>query len=148
MLAGTVALMRNVQNLSAGRRESHGADKAGDKTWDRHVEGACGELAAAKCLGLFWTGAVGNLRATDVGPYQVRTRAKYHNDLILHESDANDQAFILVAGHAPTYRVVGWILGQDGKRAEYWGDPAGGRPAFFVPQAVLHPMTTLRSAAA
>lgn len=142
MQAALVAQMRRVQNMAAGRNARFGAER-GDG-WGYDIEGACGEMAVAKHFGLYWSGAVGNLRAPDVGPLQVRTRAKPYHDLILHPSDANDDAFVLVTGLAPTFRLIGWTVGHDGKRDEYWADPAGGRPAFFVPQAALKPIAALR----
>lgn len=146
LLAAQVALMRQVQNLAAGRENRYGA--APDQNWQIAIEGCCGELAVARYLDLFWSGAVGNLKAADVGPIQVRTRANHKWDLLLHPGDPNDAAFVLVTGRAPDYRLAGWLIGAEGKRKEYWQDPAGGRPAYFVPQAALMPMKALRDAVA
>jgi hypothetical protein len=46
----------------------------------------------------------------------------------------------LVTGLAPVFILRGWIWGREGKRDEWWTDPACGRPAFFVPQNALRPM--------
>jgi hypothetical protein len=34
-------------------------------------------------------------------------------------------------------KIVGWIRGRDGKKKEYWWEGTG-RPAYFIPQNVLH----------
>lgn len=133
--AAHTGIMRQTQNLKRNRKPAYGATNATD--WQWHVEGALGECAVAKALGLYWTGNLGNLRATDVGRYQVRTRSRHDYDLILHPEDPDDDVYFLVTGLNGRYRIHGWILGRDGKRDEYWSDPAGGRPAYFVPQAAL-----------
>lgn len=141
MTAAQVGVMRQVQNLREGRRHRFGAkDEDG---WGMHIEGAAGELVVAKALGLYWPG-VGRLRAADVGELQVRTRSLPTYDLIVHPDDDDDAPCVLVTGRVPTFEVRGWLLGKDAKQPRYWKDPAGGRPAFFVPQPALHPMDALR----
>lgn len=141
MQAGLVGLMRQCQNIKMGREHAHGFDGANE--WQVHIEGACGELAVAKHLGKFWCGNIGDLKADDVGPLQVRTAAQDHYRLILHESDPDDKNFVLVTGRCPAYRLRGWIRCVDGKLSKYWEDPATGRPAFFVPTRSLSPMNEL-----
>ena len=134
LLAAQAGVMRQVENLKIGRSAAHGA---GDKNdWQLHIEGALGEYALAKHLGIFWDGK-GKLRAPDVGEMDVRTRSEHSYDLILHESDPDDRIFWLVTGKNGDYAIRGKIVGRDGKRPEYWKDPAGGRPAYFVPPSKL-----------
>lgn len=140
-MAAEIGLIRQIQNLSNGRKDRFGCSP--DEGWGPHIEGACGEMAVAKAFGIFWSGALGNLKADDVGKLQVRTRSKSHYELILHPDDYDDRPFVHVTGLAPEFVIVGWIIGRDGKRTEFWGDPAGGRPAFFVPVKVLRPLTEL-----
>ena len=134
--------MRQVMNLTDGRTDAHGAapDASG---WGLHIVGACGEMAVAKLLNKYWNGALGNLKADDVSMVQVRTRTKHTYDLIVHPSDPDDKMFVLVTGLPPKFRVHGWIVGGFAKTDKYWKDPAGGRPAFFVPKSDLAPMTDL-----
>ena len=139
ILAASVGVMRNVTNLRDRRRDAHGL-RSDDLGWQHHIEGACGECAFAKFAGLFWSGAVGNLTADDVGPWQVRTRTRDDYQLIVHQSDPDDRRFVLVRGRCPRYAVVGWIWGRDAKRHEWWADPKGGRPAYFVPDEALTPL--------
>jgi len=142
MQAALIGVMRNVTNLRQGRVDAFGAES--DRGWEYHIQGACGEYAVAKLLNAFYNGALGNLGADDVGNFQVRTRSKAHYELIIHPKDPDDRKFVLVTGCAPLFNVVGWIVGRDGKREEFWKDPAGSRPAFFVPHSALRPIDELR----
>lgn len=135
-----VGLMRQVENIAKGRRDAYGiSDGFG---WQAHIEGALGEMAVAKTLNRFWSGAH-QIRAEDIAGLEVRTRSKHNYDLIVHPNDKDDSLFVLVTGLNGAYRVRGCIRGCDAKRTEWWKDPAGGRPAFFVPQAALEKMEVL-----
>jgi hypothetical protein len=109
-----------------------------------HVEGACGELAAAKALGLPWDGPVNTFkRGGDVGDLQVRTRSNHAWDLIVRPDDRDGDVFVLVTGLTPRFRVHGWIRGVDAKK-DAWRKTYGGRPpAYFVPQRALRPLEEL-----
>ena len=140
MHAAMVGIMRQITNLRDGRQDAHGFNGTG---WSEHIEGAAGEMAVAKALGHYWSGNHGRLRADDVGRLQVRTRSRSDYDLIVHDTDSDDRAFVLVRGKAPEFEVVGWIWGRDAKNPSHWADPAGGRPAYFVPAAELRPLEEL-----
>jgi hypothetical protein len=143
VLAVVVGGMRESQNRMKGRPDRFGCQPG--EGWNTHIEGAAGELAFAKATGLYWSGNLGNLAADDVGPFQVRTRSRHEFDLILHDTDPDDRAFVLMTGLLPNYVVRGWIFARDGKLREYWKDPAKGRPAYFVPQAALRPIAELQA---
>jgi hypothetical protein len=133
--AAHAGFLRQTQNLLHQRRDTHGFNGDG---WSVHVMGALGEFACAKALGLFWSGP-GKMRASDVGAFQVRTVARDKDRLILHEEDADDAVFVLVQQvSACEWKLVGWIIGRDGKLQRFWDDPRTGRPAFFVPRESLH----------
>lgn len=142
MQAASIGVMRLVQNLKMGRNSGRVED---DHNWGPHIEGACGEMAVAKHFGLFWSGAIGNIGADDVGRLQVRTRSKHDYELILHKEDRDDRKFILLTGIAPEYRVRGWITAIDGKLPEYWKTipPHTRPPAYFVPHSKLRPIEEL-----
>lgn len=140
--AATVGVMRRVCDLRDKRKGAHGIPPDAP-VWEYDVEGCCGEMAVAKALRVYWSGAHGKLRVPDVGDrYQVRTRSKMSYDLVLYPEDDDHAIFILVLGRAPTYEVAGWLVAADGKRPEYWKNPSG-RPAFFVPRGVLRPLAEL-----
>lgn len=139
--AAIIGVMRQVQNLRDGRSDKFGASPTNG--WELHVQGACGEKAVAKHLGIYWSGNLGHLRADDVGLFQVRTRSNHDYELILHPDDPDDRVWILVTGVAPQFRIVGWCYGHEGKNKAWWKDPAGNRPAYFVPQQALRSMDEL-----
>ncbi len=140
--ASTIGVMRQIKNLQNRRRDRYGAQK--EDGWRMHIEGACGECAFAKWMGMFWSGSLENLRAADVGAYEVRTRSRPYYDLIVHPNEADDARFVLVLGTAPHFKLAGYMYGRDAKDQRYWSDPAGGRPAFFVPQKELQPIEELK----
>ncbi len=129
-----VGIMRQVQNLKNKNKPAYGAGKK--KDWQLHIEGALGEMALGRHLNLFWSKGV--LRGDDVGIMQVRTRSRHSYDLIIHDRDKDDKKFWLLTGLNGCYWVRGWIMGADAKNQKYWLDPAGGRPAYFVPAGELN----------
>lgn len=129
-----VGVVRQLQNLKNSNRPAYGAGKSND--WQLHIEGALGEMVIAKHLNLFW--GKGLLRGDDVGDVQVRTRSSHNYDLIVHKGDPDDKQFWLVTGANGKYRVRGWLLGLEAKQVRFWSDPAGGRPAYFVPARELN----------
>lgn len=140
--AALAGFLRQAENIVAGRRDGYGFTGDG---WAAHILGAVGEYAVAAALGIHWPGP-GTLRAPDVGQLQVRTRNRHSYELIIHPADENAAAFVLVTTDPATplvYRVHGWLLGRHGKRREWWNDPAGGRAAYFIPQASLRPLGEL-----
>ena len=139
-LAASIDMMRQVQNVRQKRSHRHGADPT--QAWSMHIEGACGEAAAAKALGIYWSGAIGDHKAKDVGAHQVRTTHRADGSLLLHKDDPDADLFVLVTGFAGDYQIRGWIQGFEGKKEEYW-QTFSGRPCFFVPQEALKPMDTM-----
>jgi hypothetical protein len=139
LYAAMVGCTREIDN-----RRKQRFDRYGPRTtspWDLHIEGAAGELALAKYLGHYWSGALGNLDAADVRDWQVRTSAGEDSCLIVHPADGDDDRFVLIIGTAPNFLIRGWAYGRDAKRLEFWRDPSGrDRPAYFLPQSQLRPM--------
>lgn len=140
LIAAQIGIMRQVENLKVGRIDAN--NLAADQTWQVHVEGALGEAAVAKLLGVYNSGK-GVFRGADVGQYQVRTARREGHRLILHPGDLDADIFILAVGQPPAYRIAGWITGGEGKQSHFWTEPVKGRPAFFVPQEALYPIELL-----
>ena len=115
--------------------------------WGIHIEGACGEIAAAKAMDRYWSASVNTFKVGgDVGQVQVRTRSRHDYELLIRENDRDEDVFVLVTGKIPDFYVRGWIVGRDGKRDE-WRKAHGGRPpAWFVPHDALHPIKQLEAA--
>jgi len=135
LLAANAGIMRQIENVKNNVKPAYGAGHEND--WQYSIEGAMVEFALAKHLNVFWHGK-GKMRGDDVGNYQVRTSSRSNGDLILHPKDEDDKIFWLLTGLNGTYDVRGWITARDGKKEKWWRDPAGGRPAFFVPQSELN----------
>lgn len=141
-MATQVGVKRHLEALQRNLPDRHGCDP--DDGWSVHIEGAAGEMAAAKAMNRFYSGSVNTFRdGGDVGAIQVRTRSKDGYELIVRANDRDSDVFVLVVGRAPVYRVMGWMRGQDAKRAE-WRKEHGGRvAAYFVPTAALRAMGEL-----
>ena len=92
-MASHVGWMRHLVSVLKGLEDKNGCDGK----WDRHIEGACGELAVAKALGIYWDGSVNTFHsAGDVGNIEVRTRSRHDYDLIVRPSDHLERRFVLV----------------------------------------------------
>lgn len=135
MEAALSGVMRHVENLKNGKKPTYGCGVEQD--WQLHIEGCLAERALAKHLNIYWRGK-GKPTLPDVGLVDVRCSPGHNNRLILHSHDEDDRVFWFLTGINGTYIVRGWILGVDGKNQEYWADPQGGRPAYFVPQGRLN----------
>jgi len=136
-LGAMIGAARRIESLMGGLEDQHGF--SGDP-WGANIEGAIGELMAAKGLGRYWDATVNAFKAPDVGPYQVRTM----KDLIIRPGDKPHEVFIWVTGACPDYELRGWIWGREARRDE-WLKGWGPKPkAWFVPPP-LHRMEDLPS---
>ena len=134
----------------ADREQRYGEVAA--NRWATDIEGALGERVLAKFMGWYWDGALRQeARPGDVRDLEARQSIYPRAKLCIHPGDADDTIFVLITGgiDGPSpyaFRVVGWILGAHAKREEWWGDVKEGknRPAFWVPQHMLHPPQALR----
>lgn len=141
--ATSVGAMRESESKRMGLPQRHGCSD--EKSKSVHIDGAMGELAAARAIGVEWQASVNTFKnGGDVGAWQVRTRSSHYFDLIIRDNDRDDDVFILVTGTCPKYRVVGWIRAGDGKQKR-WVKTHGGRPpAYFVPQSELNSLDLLQ----
>jgi hypothetical protein len=153
LIAANIGCMRNVQSLKLGRTRTDALTHpfgGMDYAWSSNIEGAAGEMAVAKHLGLFWSGNVGDLGSDDVAGYQVKTNtSRKWDDLILRKRNRPDRVYISVLSFiAPApgvakFIITGWINGVDAMQEKYWREGLPGMPAFFVPRSVLQPLDTL-----
>jgi hypothetical protein len=74
----------------------------------------------------------------------IKTRSKSHYDLIVQRQSDPDKKFVLVTIDSGETLLHGWCYGEEAMQDKFWADPAGGRPAFFMPQSALHSMETLK----
>lgn len=133
-VAGFMATKRQAQNLYRGRKDAHGAKK--ESGLDLHFNGCLGEIALAKHLNVFWSGALGRLKASDVGMFQVRATAKSDGNLLLHDEDKDDDVFVLARVNGKEVDLRGFILCAKGKDKKYW-TPDGAFPGWRACYRVL-----------
>lgn len=144
-LAGIVATQRIIYNLQKGAKGRQGAPATGAEADRLNIMSCPAELAAAKALNLYWSGAVGDYSAPDVGGFvDVRSIGEANHSLILHEWDEDTRPFILVHCQPPRFSLLGWAYAAEGKQDAYWREDVRG-PAWFAPQAILRPMSELKA---
>jgi hypothetical protein len=142
LMAASAGVCRQVHNARSDKPTTYGSGHLHD--WQYHCEGALGECALAKFLNVYWPGK-GDMRDADVGEMDVRTRSEHWYDMVLHDEDPDDRIYWLLTGINGKYKVHGWMWAGDGKKDEYWSDPAKqGRHAYFVPQSKLFSPTLKR----
>jgi len=116
--------------------------------WTNHIEGALGEFAVAKFLGLYPSG-ITEQDATDVGDhYEVRTRPKSYYELFVRKDEKEkkgDKYFILVQGSYGEYTIRGWITGFEVFDHPEWFHNSSGKLSYcyWVPHEFLSSIETL-----
>ena len=138
--AAQVGSARHIDSLVNKRRPGFRENYAGE-LWARHIEGACGELAFCKAYGIYWNGSVNAFGEADVGA-NIQIRTSENGRKLKVRTDEDDGAIVvLVAGKAPRYEIVGWIVAKEAKQDKWLSDPGGyGKPAYFVPRTALNRM--------
>ena len=140
-LAAYTGVNRRLDAMAKGRFEVYGK-AANGAYWEIDLEAAAAELALAKALGVHWCGMDRPDKDTgDVAGAQVRHTKRDDGSLICHKRDADEDRFVLVTGSMPTFTVRGWILGAEAKADRFWRTSVP-RPAYFVPQSALAPITS------
>jgi hypothetical protein len=144
MAAGSdIGRLRQIASIKAGRKPAHNFN--GD-AWQVHIEGALGELAACKALGICWPASIDHFRGPDL-PFkiQVRTRSSHNFELYLRPGESINERWVLVTGTAPIYFVRGWQTGPILNSCEFYRSVKAGRPAsYFIPNDQLRPLGTLK----
>ena len=141
LVAAEVGMRRNV--ISMQSKENNKVNNK-DFGWHTDIESACGEMAVAKGLGIYWDGSVNTFKKPDVGNYQVRHTQKADGKLIVRPKDSDKETYILVTGTSPTFNIVGWIQGADAKQDEHIFKGYNGMPdAWFVAQSKLNDIKLL-----
>ena len=116
--------------------------------WQNHIEGAMGEFAVAKFLGLY-PGGITDKDATDVGEhYEVRTRPKSYYELFVRKcekEDKEDKYFILAQGSYGVYTIRGWITAYEVFDHPEWFHNHSGKLSYqyWVPHKNLYSIETL-----
>jgi len=142
---GHWAVKRSVENYRLERSHRYGFIGTG---LDNHFHGCLGEKAVAKHFGIKLT--ADELGKVDVDPYEVRATEYHSGRLVLHPGDRDHSPFVLARVHElPDVLLMGWIMGNRGKRKEWWGEcqpeKPKDRPAFWVPNGELWNMADLEA---
>jgi hypothetical protein len=142
LLAAYSGTHRRLRAIFRGRQHRHGRGERDE--WQYDVQACAAELAVAKALDRFWSDSPAPDYGGDVGTLHVRHTLREGGRLILRPNDPDDAVFVLVTGSIPSFRVVGWVTGWEGK-AGTPDDLGNGRPpCWLVPQPALHPIEVLR----
>jgi len=142
VIAAGIGMRRQIGALRKSLLNRHGLSE--EDSWSAHVEGAAGEMAAARAMNRYYSGSVNTFkRDGDVGKIQVRTRSRHDYELLVRPEDRDGDVFVLVTGVAPAFNVVGWLLGRHAKQDQWLKQHGGRPPAYFVPHAQLHPIESL-----
>jgi len=133
----------------AGLRGRNRAPERGGRALELHRLGAMGEVAAAVHLGLeshLFKELTARRGSADLpGDIEVKTRSRHKYDLIVQKDERPGKRLVLVTIENRSVFLHGWCEATDVMEEKYWADPAGGRPAYFVPKGVLRDITELRS---
>jgi hypothetical protein len=118
-IAASVGCARHIAAIFSGREDAHGLGKVDG--WGLHVEGAAGELAAAKAMDRYWCPSVDTFKhGGDIGDtIQVRMRSRHTYELIIRPDDRDCDTYVLVIGVAPCFHARGAIVGRAAKRDEF-----------------------------
>lgn len=112
-----------------------------------HRLGTLGEVAVAVQLGLeaYLFSEQSAKRGSPDLPYdiEVKTRSRHYYDLIVQKDERPDKKLVLVTIESGKIFLHGWCFAGEVMLDQYWSDPAGGRPAYFVPKRVLRPIHEL-----
>lgn len=144
------AMRRQLANEKKRLKGRNGGPASGEKALFFHKLGAAGELAVADFLHLrefLYQETEAKRGSCDLPPnIDVKTRSKSHYDLICQLDEKPGKILVLVTIQNKITLLHGWIRSEDAMKKQWRKDPAGGRPAYFVPQSALLPLINLRHA--
>lgn len=147
-IAEQEAVRRQTVNESRGLAGRNRGPATGDRALAMHRIGAMGEVAVAVHLGLeaelFREQLAVSGSADLPHDIDVKTRSRHSYDLIIMRSERPDKRLVLVTIQGGSVRIHGWCVAGECMRPEFWSDPAGGRPAYFVPKSKLRCMSELQ----
>lgn len=137
------ALRRQRVNELKGLKGRNGGPADGSKALLFHKLGAAGELAVADYLHLreFLYQETEAKRGSFDLPLNidVKTRSRHDYDLICQLDEKPGKTLVLVTIQNKITLIHGWIKSEDAMQEQWRKDPAGGRPAYFIPSFELLP---------
>lgn len=114
-----------------------------DDNWCNHIEGAAGEIAASRALGIPWVPGIDDFTDPDLFykgiPVQVRTRIAPRSEfMIIRQGDDMNELWVAVHGKIPSFVVQGWLWGSEIVARVPITINRWGRPERWVPFDILH----------
>lgn len=110
-----------------------------------HIDGAGGELAFCRALGLAWPASIDSYTTEgkpDVYPnWEVRALRRMRGVKVTDE-DHDDRLVVWVRGAMPSFEIMGYMRAGGAKKHDEWKrDPGGrGRPIWLVPENKMVPI--------
>lgn len=146
--ARTEAFRRQALNEQQCRKGRNNGAEKGELALRYHMLGAAGELAVAVMLGMedqLYQETEAKRGSSDLPPnIDVKTRSRHYYDLIVQLDESPNKILVLVTIENRIVLIHGWIKSKDAMQAQWKKDPAGGRPAYFVPKTELLSLSTLK----
>jgi hypothetical protein len=106
-------------------------------------------MAAAVMLGMedkLYQETEAKRGSADLPPnIDVKTRSLHRYDLIVQLDESPDKILVLVTIERRITLIHGWMQASDAMKQQWKKDPAGGRPAYFVPKTELLSLSTLKA---
>lgn len=146
--ARSEAFRRQALNEKQGRKGRNNGAENGELALRHHLLGAAGEMAAAVMLGMedkLYQETEAKRGSADLPPnIDVKTRSRHYYDLIVQLDENPDKILVLVTIENRITLIHGWIQAADAMKEQWKKDPAGGRPAYFVPKTELLSLSLLK----
>ena len=143
------ALRRQRVNELKGLKGRNGGPASGDRALFFHKLGAAGELAVADYLHLrefLYQETEAKRGSCDLPPnIDIKTRSRHDYDLICQLDEKPGKILVLVTIQNKITLLHGWMKSEDAMQEQWRKDPAGGRPAYFVPKTELLSLSTLKA---
>ena len=147
--ARSEAFRRQALNEKQGRKGRNNGAENGELALRHHLLGAAGEMAVAVMLGMedkLYQETEAQRGSFDLPPnIDIKTRSKHRYDLIVQLDENPDKILVLVTIENRITLIHGWIKARDAMKVQWKKDPAGGRPAYFVPKTKLLSLGTLKA---
>jgi hypothetical protein len=142
------AFRRQSLNEQQGKKGRNNGAEKGELALRHHLLGAAGEMAVAVILGMedqLYQETEAKRGSFDLPPnIDIKTRSKHYYDLIVQLDESPDKILVLVTIENRITLIHGWIRASDAMKEQWKKDPAGGRPAYFVPKTELQSLSTLK----
>jgi hypothetical protein len=146
--ADKVGTLRRMAAIELGRKSTNNCVVDNQRALAMDIMGARAEAAGYLALKpIKWHCYVDkDVRdLPDLGDFiDVKGIEREHHSLVVQSTGKPHWAYLLVDGSRhPDYSMVGWLWGSEVMQDRFWRDPAGDRPAYFVPRAELRPFEEL-----